>query len=126
MQTVELDRMLLIRVVNQLEVSEHALSYLILSTPTGERRNKLTEYNLLRMELITILRRKLWRPGHPEDCFEKEDNPDDEVAFMVGITRGELNALRDGDGNDTEVVIMDIIRQCEKERSKDAADQTKH
>ena len=117
MQTVELDRMLCLRIVNQLEVSEHALSYLIFTTPTGKRRNKLTEYNLLRMELITILRRLLWRPGHPEDCFEKEDNPDDEIAFMVGITRGELDTLKNADYQDVEVVIADIIRQCEKEGS---------
>lgn len=62
MQTVKIDKVLLTRVINQLKVDEHVFSLAILATPTGDTRNKFTEDNLRRMELVTVLQQQLDRP----------------------------------------------------------------
>ncbi|KKN38496.1 hypothetical protein LCGC14_0753000 [marine sediment metagenome] len=89
-RTVELDRMLLIRIISLLGASEHAFSFAILATPTGEARNKLTDDNLRRMELVGILGRLLLPPGQPRDRLKVPANPYSLARYMGQLTRSAM------------------------------------
>lgn len=70
MRTFSIDRELLDMIVKQLEAGRAAFCIAILATPTGDARNKLTDDNILRMELSNMLICLLERPAKSE----KEDS----------------------------------------------------
>ncbi len=108
-QSIEMDRSLLVRVVNLLEESEHIINLVILATPTGDDRNKLTEDNIERMELITALQHKLQRADYPYAEDAAILTPE-QYKLLDKYLRDELiDVLNDGD---TQCGCYELIYEC--------------